>query len=243
MANTSTKSVSITVNLTSANPPSVSISQPASGSLVNTNPPVIKGTASAGSLALARVEVSIDGGSYVSANGTTSWTYTPPSALSSQASHTVNARAVDTSGNFSSVATVTFTIDNTGPVITISSPSNGAVFNTAPGQSTVNITVSGSATDPAGIQSVEVSVDAGTFTAASGTTSWSKVVTVGGGSHTITVRATDIGGVQSLYTISLEVGNEAGNIAFLPILFGIGAAVLVFTTQGKDILRKVGIKL
>ena len=57
-----------------------------------------------------RVEVSTDGGSYVSASGTTSWTFKLPSGASTWkrgSRHTINVRSVDTDGNYSTITTIT----------------------------------------------------------------------------------------------------------------------------------------
>ena len=66
----------------------------------------ILGTAASG---IASVEISIDSGSYTSATGTTNWTFKLPtgSATWKEGSlHTIAARAVDASGNKSSITSI-----------------------------------------------------------------------------------------------------------------------------------------
>jgi len=75
--------------------------------------------------------------------------------------------------------------DTVKPTISIASPSSGSTFTTS------TITVSGIASDNVGISKVEVKVGAGSWQLASGTTSWSKQVTLSPGSNTIYARATD----------------------------------------------------
>ena len=79
--------------------------------------------------------------------------------------------------------------DITNPAVAISSPLDGQNFTGA------LITVSGTATDPgapsSGVALVEVKVNSGVWQTASGTTNWSKVVTLTPGSNTIEARSKD----------------------------------------------------
>ncbi|MCK4590628.1 MAG: PQQ-binding-like beta-propeller repeat protein, partial [Candidatus Latescibacteria bacterium] len=68
--------------------------------------------------------------------------------------------------------------------ISISSPSSGQSFTTS------TITISGTASDDIGLNKVEIRVNAGSWQLASGTTSWSKQVTLSSGENTIYARAT-----------------------------------------------------
>ena len=78
--------------------------------------------------------------------------------------------------------------DVTLPTITFTSPTAGQQFTTA------TATVSGTASDNVGLSKVEVKVGSGSWLTATGTTSWSKSVTLVSGSNTITARATDTSG-------------------------------------------------
>lgn len=78
--------------------------------------------------------------------------------------------------------------DTTPPSISISSPSNGQSFTTD------TITVTGTASDNIALSKVEVKVGTGSWQLASGTTSWSKQITLSSGSNTIYARATDTSG-------------------------------------------------
>ncbi|AOP33601.1 hypothetical protein A0128_06915 [Leptospira tipperaryensis] len=84
--------------------PGVVIQNFVNKSLVETG--FVIGTASdAGGVSL--VEVSIDGGAYTTASGTTTWNFKLPSGAATWSigsQHTITARSKDTSGNFSSVA-------------------------------------------------------------------------------------------------------------------------------------------
>jgi hypothetical protein len=88
-------------------PPTCTLSSPANNSTVS-NPVTFRGTAS-DNVAIARVELSIDGSAFVAATGTTSWSYTR--SFSGRGWHTVTARSIDTSGNTSAnTPTVRFRI-------------------------------------------------------------------------------------------------------------------------------------
>ena len=123
--------------------------------------------------------------------------------------------------------------DTTPPTITITSPSADATLGTAP------ITISGYAADNVGLEKVEWKADGGSWSTASGTNSWSAVVTLATGPHTITVRATDTAGNQQVAMISFTVQsapNPPANpvdtsprffgIRLFPTLLGIAAALI-----------------
>jgi chitodextrinase len=106
-------------------PPTVSITSPANNSTVS-GTTVISGTSS-DNVAVASVAISIDGGSYVSAQGTTAWSYSLNTASLSNASHTIAAKAADAAGN-TTVASITVVVNNSG-----TSSSNVAFDAAGPG--------------------------------------------------------------------------------------------------------------
>ena len=60
-------------------------------------------------VSLVKVEVSVDGGAFAAAHGTSPWSYSLDTTVLANGSNTVTARASDGSGKTSS-ATVTFTV-------------------------------------------------------------------------------------------------------------------------------------
>jgi YVTN family beta-propeller protein len=78
-------------------PPTVTITSPIRGSTANTDVVEITGTAADSASGLQRVEVSIDGGAFMTATGTTSWSFTTSSLANGN--HRVIARAVDNDNN------------------------------------------------------------------------------------------------------------------------------------------------
>jgi Bacterial Ig domain len=83
-------------------PPAVAITLPSNGATVNGTTSVT-GSAS-DNAALARVEVSVDGGAYQLAQGTSNWSYSLDTTAYGDGSHNISARATDSVGNVGSTA-------------------------------------------------------------------------------------------------------------------------------------------
>jgi hypothetical protein len=197
--------------------PTISIASPSSGSTLS-GPVTVSGSASDSGTSLSSVKVSVDGGAYQPASGTTSWRSALDTTSYPDGTHTIKAQATDSSGSTAvTTDTVTFSNsqtpppppppppDTTPPSVSISAP--------AP-SSTVSGTVSiwGSASDNVGVSTVQVSVDGGAYQTAQGTGSWSyslDTMTLTNGSHTLAARATDTSGNVSTATESVTVQNSA----------------------------------
>lgn len=191
--------------------PSVTIGTPSSGASVSGTVGV-SGTSS-DNAAVSSVAVSVDGGAWTTASGTSSWSWSWSTTGLANGSHSIAARAVDSSGNTRSTA-VTVTVanpvpepapatDTTAPSVAIGTPASGA---TVAG----TVTVAGSAADDSSLTKVEVRVDAGSWLVASGSASWSwswATSGVGDGSHTLSARATDASGNIATVTRSVTVSN------------------------------------
>jgi hypothetical protein len=168
--------------------PNALITSPSGGGLYGTSGVTITGTASdIGGSSVDRVEVSIDSGAYSSVTGTTNWSYSWTPA--SSGSHTFAFRAVDSLGNVQGTpASISLSADIDPPTATISSPSGGGNY----GPSGVTITGAASDVGGSGLDRVEVSIDSGSYSSVTGTSSWSYSWTPAtSGSHTIRFRAVD----------------------------------------------------
>ncbi len=97
-------------------PPTISISSPSNGATVSSTI-TVSGIAS-DNVAVSSVSLSIDGGSYQSVSGTTNWNYSLNTASLSNGSHTLVAKATDSSGNTGISGTVTITVNNASPDVT-----------------------------------------------------------------------------------------------------------------------------
>ena len=116
--------------------------------------------------------------------------------------------------------------DTVAPSVTILAPTSGAVMsNSSP-------TIFGSASDNVGVTKVEVSVDGRAFSAATGLTEWSFGTTgLSNGSHSATVRISDISGNTKTSTVSFSVNTH-------PVLNKTGVYVPLFVyPAGKEMIH------
>jgi Bacterial Ig domain len=193
--------------------PAVSITSPANGaSLSGPSSPVtttVSGTA-ADLSGIQTVDVKVDSGDYFPANprATGDWsTWTMPVSLSA-GNHTITARATDKAGNPPSQQSVSVSVaitlpppppDTTGPAVSITSPTTGQAIQGP--YSGATITVTGTASDPGGVRSVELQLGHNpVFVAAAPTTQgdWSQwrgvLLVTDPGPHIIAARVTDNAG-------------------------------------------------
>lgn len=109
--NTGTTSVTVTVsNGGDTTPPSVSMSSPASGATVSSRF-TVSGTAG-DNVAVASVQVAVDGGAWQMATGTASWSWSWDTTALPNGAHSVAVRAVDGAGNVSATVTRPVTVAN-----------------------------------------------------------------------------------------------------------------------------------
>lgn len=203
--NTSSKSMTVTVSNVAADTtaPAVSITAPVAGATVS-GTTTVTGTAS-DNVALARVEVAVDAGAWQTASGTSSWTSTVQSSAFTAGSHSITARATDSSGNNSST-TVSVTVNNGDtqpPSISIGLPSAGASVQGG-------TYVRGSVSDNVSVARVDVQVDGGPWQPATGTSGWVYLLNTAAyadGPHTLTARATDSAGNSSSTAVGVNVNN------------------------------------
>ncbi len=109
--------------------------------------------------------------------------------------------------------------DSTSPSIAISSPANNTVV------SSTTVIVTGTASDNVAVQKVELSTDGTTWTAASGTTTWSGSVTLHEGTNVIYARATDASENRATVHITVTVQTAGlGSLGLNPVIL---AGILV----------------
>lgn len=187
---------------------SISIATPTSGSTVSGS--ITVSGSSSDSVQITGVAVSVDGGAFQPASGTTSWSYQLNTAAFANGSHMISAKATDSAANTSAAGvTVTFAnADTTPPKVSIATPSAGTSV-----AGTTN--VSGGASDNVAVAKVEISVDGGTFGQAQGTTtSWNYALdttSLTNGLHTLTARATDTSGNAASTSESVSVQNASAS--------------------------------
>jgi len=84
-------------------PPTVSIDSPSDGDAFTTTTITVSGTASDNE-GVSKVQVKVDSGDWMNASGTTAWSNT---LTTSHGMHTIEVRAIDTTGNPSETASIT----------------------------------------------------------------------------------------------------------------------------------------
>lgn len=183
-------------------PPTVTIDTPADNEVVRVSPLTVTGTAS-DNIAVTDVQVSVNGDlTWPNAVGTNAWTYA--ATLNPwPATNTVNARAHDarpnTSPSNSGNEVLNLIYDDQDPGVQITSHADNAYVPAAA------ITLAGTASDNYGLSRVRVRLNAQAEVDASGTTSWSRGLTLASGSNTIVVTAIDLAGRTKTQTITLNL--------------------------------------
>jgi large repetitive protein len=188
------------------NPPSLAVTGPAAGGLHNADF-LLTGTASdanglAGSIATIK-----DGAAVIAtpavAGGTWSCTVLAGVGGLTEGLKNWTVETTDTFGKTTTVA-YAFTVDRTPPTVAISAPGAGS-WNTG-----ATLTAVGTAADANGVVSVEWSTNGGgTWNAASGTTNWTvllNLITLGEGTKTLSLRATDAAGNTNAAPVTRSFG-------------------------------------
>jgi hypothetical protein len=174
------------ITISDVTPPTVSISAPANGSQV-TGTTTISATAS-DNVAVAHVDFYVDSilkGTSTASPYTYAWN---TSGLTVNSSHSLVAKAYDTSNNTASSTAVSVTIaDVTPPTVSITAPTNGA-------QVTGTTTISATASDNVAIGHVDFYVDGilkGTSTVSPYNYAWNTSALTAGSAHVLTAQAYD----------------------------------------------------
>ena len=176
--------------------PGITITEPVEGGIFTFDTIYVNGTA-ADNKDVDRVEVKINNGNWMPAAGTGTWSIEVTLA---EGQNTIQAKAIDTSDNEATdVVNVTYNepVDTTPPVIVISSPMEGQVFQTD------DITVVGTAVDDNALDRIEVRLNDDPWQLASGTESWNIDITLAEGNNSIHARAWDTSGNNVTRAVSV----------------------------------------
>lgn len=199
--------------------PVITIVSPTSGAYVaNSKQPVVFNIVdeSGGSgVDISTLVVKQDGTAVAAANITHaaiangySVTYTPSAALS-DGSHTVTINCKDHDGNAATEKSTTYTVDTVPPTLNVTSPADGLI--TATSSVTVAGTTNDATSSPVVITISLNGTDQGTVAVGTGGT-FSKVVTLKGGSNTIIVKARDSAGKESSVTRTVTLDTSVPKI-------------------------------
>ncbi len=196
------RSSSVTVAVNNIAPdistPTVAILSPSAGAFVR-GLILVSGTAFDANL--SSVSLTVDGAAAVPAAGLDSWSYLLATPGLSDGPHSVSVKAEDANAHFA-VASETFTVDNTLPLVFISSPATGDIVGST-------ASISGTASD-VNLAKIEIQIDSGSIIASTGLTDWSEPLSFVGlakGNHNITVRAVDAAGNarSAMITVFLSI--------------------------------------
>ena len=209
--NQATANATFTVDLT---PPQVAWAEPANGSLGQSRTPRLRvtyadpagpGGASPSGIDTATLVVLLDGvdrSALFTRAATEASVTLPASAALTDGIHTLQAQVKDKAGN-ASTATESFTVDATGPTVTITTPTSSDTT-----KETV-LTVSGGVTDTSAatvkVNGIDAAVTGSSFTAAG--------VPVGAGpTATFTAVATDAAGNTGSASVTIHVDRTAPTV-------------------------------
>src|SRR5437879_2734314 len=103
-------SASLSITVVTAAAPAVSISSPSNGATVS-GTTTVSGVASDG-LAITSVQLSVDGGAFANASGTTNWSFSLNTNSFSNGSHTLSAKVNNSAGNSATSSPVNITVNN-----------------------------------------------------------------------------------------------------------------------------------
>jgi hypothetical protein len=185
---TTSEPVSVTIDNTA---PTISMTAPANAATVS-GMVTVSATAS-DNIGVAGVQFLLDGVALGPEDTTGPYSISWDSTTASSGSHTLSARARDAAGNLTTSATVSVTIDNTAPTISMTAPANGATVSGI-------VTVSATASDNVGVVAVQFLLDGLPLGAEDRTAPYSiswNTRAVSLGSHTLAARARDAVGNQT----------------------------------------------
>jgi hypothetical protein len=187
---TTSSSVTITVNAPNQ-APVVSVTSPANGSTFLTTDTITVNANATDDGSISNVEFFANG-TPIGSDSTFRYSITTTLAAGT---YSLTARATDNTGLTTTSSGVTITVNpppNQPPTVTLTSPANSAAFTTAD-----TITFSADATDDNGVARVEFFSHGSLIGAADTTAPYSVTATLPAGSHVITAKATDNGGLST----------------------------------------------
>jgi len=220
--------VNTTLTIYVNTPPTLSVTSPANHSTVSGTVTVSGGASDDdGNDTIENVRVSVDGGGWQNATGTTSWNFEWDTIAMENGEHTLKFRAFDGT-DFSGVEEIVLNVQNTAeniiPTISIISPAdNDKVSGT--------VTISGSASDADGtVVRIDISINNENWIMVTGTTSWNyqwNTKFVPDGNCEVRVRAYDGEDYSDIATLNLNVENGGGGDDDDDDSPGLGAALLL----------------
>lgn len=188
-------------------PPTISITGPVNGTTVSGS--VTISANASDNVGISKVLFQVDGKQIGNAVTSSPYSIALNTTTLTNSQHSLTAKASDAAGNVSSstvsvnVSNIVAASDTTLPVVTLTSPSNGATLSGT-------VTVSASATDNVGVTGVTFKIDNTKIGNTLTTSPYSialNTTNVSNGTHTLFVTAGDAAGNVSTSTLSINVSN------------------------------------
>jgi hypothetical protein len=183
-------------------PPSVSITSPVNNSY--TAGTINLSASATDNVAVANVQFLLDGNNFGAAVKTSPYTISWDTTTAGFGMHTLGAIATDTSNNQGTANTISVTVDNTAPAVSLSAPASGASLQ---GTVTASATASDD-TSVAGVQFLLDGVNLGAeVTSAPFSISWDTSAS-SNGNHSLSAKARDLAGnTATASAVSVAVNN------------------------------------
>jgi hypothetical protein len=179
----------VNVTVTDQTAPTVALTAPAAGSFVTGSAVTVSANAS-DNVGVVGVQFKVDGTNLGAEDTTSPYSVVWNTTAVNSGAHSITAVARDAAGNTTTSTTVSSSVDNSAPTVSISSPANGAIVN---GVVPVNANAADN-TGGSGISKVELYVD-GTINSTDATSpysfSWNTSALAFGTTHTLTTKAYD----------------------------------------------------
>jgi hypothetical protein len=213
--NTTSATVSVTVNNPDITPPTVSLTAPATGATVSGT--VSVGATATDNVGVAGVQFLLDGAALGAEDPTSAYGVSWNTTQAANGTHLLTAVARDAAGNNTTSATVSVTVNNpditnpdiTAPTVSLIGPATGATV-----KGTVN--VGATAADNVGVAGVQFLLDDAALgaedpTSPYGPVSWN-TATVSDGTHTLTAVARDAAGnTTTSAPVTVTVANASNH--------------------------------
>ena len=229
-------SVNVTVfNDTTA--PTVSITSPASGVTVRGDLNIA--ATAADNVGVVGVQFKIDGANLGAEDTTAPYGMAWNTTTATNGSHALTAVARDAAGNTATSATVTMTVDNSAPAITISSPVAGSIVTGA-------ITATANASDNIGVVGVQFKVDGANLgtedTVTPYAVSWNTTAATNG-AHSVTAVARDAAGnTTTSSNVAVTVDNAAPAVAITSPAAGNVSGTITVAANASDNIAVAGVQ-
>ncbi len=182
--------------------PSIVIDSPAEDDVIADTTVTVSWTASDDCSGLAGFDIRLDGGSWEDIGSVVTYDF----ESMADGIYKVEVRATDNAG-LTTTATVNFTVDTEAPTVTITSPEDGEQFMVS------SVTLEWTITDvQTGLDMLQVKADAGSWIEIDVADTSYEFTDLSEGSHTLYVRATDLGGLDAQDDVTIMVDTEAPTI-------------------------------